>query len=52
MFSINQIDRSVQRYICMALSVVIVASMLWVSGYAAQVASRHEGYSVTITQVQ
>ena len=51
MFTLTQIGRTAQHYICMGLSVVIVASTFMLSGYAAQATANQAGYSVTITQI-
>lgn len=50
MFDLTQISRSTQQYICMALSVAIVALSLSLGAYAADSAA-HVGYTVTIEQL-
>ena len=47
---INQITRSTQQYICMALAALVVAGSLSIGAYAADAAA-HVDYSVTITQI-
>jgi hypothetical protein len=51
MFALTEISRSTQRFVCMALATVIVATSLSIATYAADSAS-NPGYSVTITEVQ
>jgi hypothetical protein len=51
MFTLTQITRSAQQYICMALSALIVSASLSVGAYAAESAA-HPDYQVTITQIQ
>ena len=50
MFSLNQISRTTQQYVCMALAALIVSASLSLGSYAAEAAS-HVDYSVTITQI-
>jgi len=50
MFSLSQISRSTQQYVCMALSALIVSASLSLGAYAAEAAA-HTDYSVTITQI-
>lgn len=45
------ISRKTQSVICMFLSAVIVSGSLSLGAYAAESAT-HDGYSVTITQIQ
>ncbi len=51
MFALTEISRSTQHAVCMLLSAVIVAASLSLGAYAFQPAL-HEGYSVTVTQLQ
>jgi hypothetical protein len=51
MNALIEFSRNTQRTVCMLMSVVIVAATLSFSAYQAQ-AALHEGYSVTITQLQ
>jgi hypothetical protein len=51
MFALTDISRSTQRFVCMALATVIVATSLSLAAIAAQSAAQL-GYSVTITQIQ
>jgi hypothetical protein len=50
MFSLTQISRSTQQYVCMALSALIVTASLSLGAFAAEAAT-HADYSVTITQI-
>ena len=50
MFSLTQISRITQQYVCMALAALIVTASLSLGAYAAEAAS-HVDYSVTITQI-
>lgn len=50
MFALTDISRSAQRFVCMALATVIVATGLFMGIIAADSASQ-PNYSVTITQV-
>jgi hypothetical protein len=50
MFSLNQISRTTQQFVCMALAALIVSASLSLGAYAAEAAS-HVDYSVTITQI-
>ena len=50
MFSLTQISRSTQQYVCMALSALIVTASLSLGALAAEGAA-HLDYSVTITQI-
>lgn len=51
MFSLTQISRTTQQFVCMTLSAIIVAASLSIGAYGAQAAA-HPGYVVTIAQVQ
>jgi hypothetical protein len=51
MFSLIEFSRNTQRAVCMLVSVVIVAASLSLGAFEAQ-SALHEGYSVTITQLQ
>jgi hypothetical protein len=51
MFTVTQVSRSTQRVICMLMAAVIVTASLSVAVISAQ-SALHEGYSVTITQLQ
>jgi hypothetical protein len=51
MLASTQISRSTQRTVCMLMSAAIVSVMLLVGALAAQPAL-HDGYSVTVTQLQ
>jgi hypothetical protein len=51
MFALTEFSRTTQRAICMLMSVVIVAATLAVGAVEAQ-SALHDGYSVTITQLQ
>jgi len=48
---LTELSRSTQRAVCMVVAVVIVAASLSIGAIGAQSAA-HEGYSVTITQLQ
>ena len=50
MFTLTDISRTTQRFVCMALAAVIVATSLSLGALAAESAS-NVGYSVTITQI-
>jgi hypothetical protein len=50
MFTVT--SRKVQSAICMVLSAVIVSASLSLGAFAAERAAAHDGYSVTITQIQ
>jgi hypothetical protein len=51
MFALTELSRSTQRAVCMLVAAVIVAASLSIGAYGSQ-SSLHEGYSVTITQLQ
>jgi hypothetical protein len=46
------INRKTQSAVCMVLSAVIVCAGLSLGAFAAEHAAAHDGYSVTITQIQ
>jgi hypothetical protein len=46
------ISRKSQSAICMILSAVIVSASLSLGAFAAESAAAHDGYSVTVTQIQ
>ena len=51
MFAPIEFSRNTQRTMCMLMSVVIVIATLTFSAVEAQ-SALHDGYSVTITQLQ
>jgi hypothetical protein len=51
MFALTDIGRNTQRVVCMLLATVVVAVSLSIGAVGAQNAA-HNGYSVTITQLQ
>jgi hypothetical protein len=51
MFALIEFSRNTQRTMCMLTSVVIVIATLTFSALEAQ-SALHDGYSVTITQLQ
>jgi hypothetical protein len=51
MFAFAQVSRTTQHIVCGFLAAVIVAASLSVGAFGAQ-SALHEGYSVTITQIQ
>jgi hypothetical protein len=51
MFTVTQLSRSTQRIVCMVLATVVVAASLSLGVVGAQ-SALHDGYSVTITQLQ
>jgi hypothetical protein len=51
MFALTEIGRSSQRTVCMLMSAAIVAVMLLAGALTAQ-SALHDGYSVTVTQLQ
>jgi hypothetical protein len=51
MFAIIEFSRNTQRTLCMLMSVAIVALTVSFNAYEAQ-SALHDGYSVTITQLQ
>jgi hypothetical protein len=50
MFSITQISRETQQYVCMALAALIVTASLSLGAYAAEAAAQAD-YTVTISQI-
>jgi hypothetical protein len=46
------ISRKTQSAVCMILAAVIVSCGLSLGAFAADHAAAHDGYSVTITQIQ
>ena len=50
MFSLTQVSRTTQQYVCMALAAFIVTASLSLGAYAAEAAT-NVGYTVTITQI-
>ena len=48
---LTSISRNTQTVVCMILSAVIVSGSLTLGAFAAERAA-HDGYSVTITQIQ
>ena len=51
MFAFTEFSRSTRHAICMVMSAVIVAASLSLGAYGSQ-SQLHDGYSVTITQLQ
>jgi hypothetical protein len=51
MFAFTEFSRRTRNTLCMLMSAVIVAGSLFAATYAAKMAE-HDGYSVTITQLQ
>ena len=51
MFALTDIGRNTQRVVCMLLATAVVAVSLSIGAVGAQSAS-HNGYSVTLTQLQ
>lgn len=49
---ITSFSRKAQSAVCMILAAVIVSVSLSLGAFAAEHAATHEGYSVTITQIQ
>ena len=49
---LTSISRKTQSAVCMILAAVIVSVSLSLGAFAAEHAAAHEGYSVTITQLQ
>jgi hypothetical protein len=47
----DTVSRTTQNVVCMILSVVIVSVSLSLGAFAAERAA-HEGYSVTVSQIQ
>jgi hypothetical protein len=50
MFSLTEISRTTQHFICMTLAALIVSASLSLGAYTADTAAHHN-YSVTITQL-
>jgi hypothetical protein len=50
MFSLTEISRTTQQFICMTLAALIVSASLSFGAYTADAAADHN-YSVTITQL-
>lgn len=50
MFSFNQLSRTAQQLICMALATLIVTASLTLGVYGAHTLT-HPGYTITITQL-
>lgn len=51
MFALTEFSRRTQRVVCMLMSAVIVAASLTLGAFGAQ-SKLHDGYSVTVTQLQ
>jgi hypothetical protein len=51
MYAFNEMSRTAQRTVCTFVSAVIVAAWLSLGAYGAQ-SALHQGYSVTVTQLQ
>jgi hypothetical protein len=51
MYAVLELSRNTQRAVCMLAAAVIVSISLSLGAYAAQ-SSLHDGYSVTVTQIQ
>ena len=51
MITVTQLNRTTQRLVCMLLATVVVAASLSIGVFSAH-SAQHEGYSVTITQLQ
>ena len=51
MFAFTEFSRSTQRTVCMLMAAVIVTASLSLGAFGAQ-SALHEGYSVTVTQLQ
>ena len=49
---LTSISRKTQSAVCMILAAVIVSSGLSLGAFAADHVAAHDGYSVTITQIQ
>ena len=46
------VTRKIQSVVCMILSAVIISASLSVGAFAAERATHHQSYSVTITELQ
>lgn len=51
MYAVLELSRNTQRTVCMLLAAVIVTVSLGLGAFAAQ-SQLHDGYSVTVTQLQ
>ena len=51
MFAFTEFSRRTRKALCLLMSAVIVAGSLFAATYAAKMAE-HNGYSVTVTQLQ
>jgi hypothetical protein len=51
MFTAIQLSRTTQRFVCLLLATVVVAASLSIGAFGAH-SALHEGYTVTITQLQ
>ena len=51
MIAVTKLSRNTQRVVCMLLATVVVAVSLSIGAFGAH-SALHEGYSVTITQLQ
>jgi hypothetical protein len=51
MFTITELSRTAQRFVCLLLATVVVAASLSIGAFGAH-SALHEDYSVTITQLQ
>jgi len=51
MFALNQLSRSTQHAVCVFMAALIVAAGLSLGAYGAQ-SALHDGYTVTVTQIQ
>ena len=51
MFALTEFSRTTRSTLCMLMSAVIVAASLSLGAYGSQ-SELHDGYSVTITQLQ
>lgn len=51
MIALTQLSRFTQRAVCMMLAAVVVTAALSLAAYEVQ-STMHEGYSITITQLQ
>lgn len=51
MITITELSRTTQRVLCLALAAMIVTASLSLGIFGAQ-SALHEGYTVTITQLQ
>jgi hypothetical protein len=51
MFTITQMSRNVQRVVCMVLAIAVVAASVSIGAFGTY-SAMHDGYTVTITQLQ